>query len=224
MPPLSSPRGGPPQRSAQPVWALKVLRSTPLKRRMPGSVTSTEVNGYRQGLAPRNLVKFLATGQSSTDLSEPEERWPFGVRLPPIRHELTMTAASFWLKAGDLGRGWSVFSTLSPRFKVTQVWEVKGCHRDTRTRIDTRPGSTAKETLTPGQSRGCVGWRIQPTEGHGAPRCRTVASDAPLVKGTTWPSPEDGSSLNQSTAWVRPPEQVRKQGIERAHSRRERVE
>ena len=122
LPPLSSPRGGPPQRSAQPVRALKVLRSTPLKRRMPRPVTSTEVNGYRPGLTPRNLVKFLATGQSSTDLNGPEERELFGVRLPPIRTDLTMTAASFWLETGDLGRGWSVFSTLSPRFKVTQVW------------------------------------------------------------------------------------------------------
>lgn len=38
----------------------------------PDPVTSTEADGYRAELTPRNLMTFLAKGQQSTDLNPPE--------------------------------------------------------------------------------------------------------------------------------------------------------
>lgn len=84
MPPLSSPRRGPPQRPPRPVKDVGDLRYRRLKRRIPNPVTSTEANGYRAGLTPGNLKKFLAKGQQSTDLSPPgKPSLPeFGCRAP----------------------------------------------------------------------------------------------------------------------------------------------
>lgn len=47
-------------------------------------------NGYRPRLTPGNLMKFLAKGQSSTDLIEPERKAfrssVTGIQLPGIRY------------------------------------------------------------------------------------------------------------------------------------------
>jgi len=57
--PLEFPKGGPPQRSAQPVWALKVLRSTPSRGGCPGRSRRPRSTATDQGL-PRKSGEILS--------------------------------------------------------------------------------------------------------------------------------------------------------------------
>ena len=85
LPPLSSPRGGPPQERVGRD-GLTRLRHASLGRRMPYAGHAPE-GGYRPGRAPESLLITLAIGHSSTDsiVARCARQRDVGPRRPPGR-------------------------------------------------------------------------------------------------------------------------------------------
>jgi len=85
LPPLSSPRGGPPQGRVGRD-GLARLRHASLRRRMPYAGHAPE-GGYRPGRAPESLLITLAIGHSSTDsiVARCARQRDVGPRRPPGR-------------------------------------------------------------------------------------------------------------------------------------------
>ncbi len=82
LPPLNSPRCGPPQGPARPGETLTVLLHAHLKRRIPrpGHI-NPGLDGYLVELAPRSLTKFLVKGPTIHRPQQSRNAEPFGVRL-----------------------------------------------------------------------------------------------------------------------------------------------
>ncbi|KAL8827352.1 MAG: hypothetical protein Q9170_007048 [Blastenia crenularia] len=90
LPPLSSPRAGPPQSPRRPVaGGGGSVACSPREEDAGGRSRRAHggPGGYRPRLAPRRLTKSLATGQSSTDLNIAQGSGPLGRRKPPPRPE-----------------------------------------------------------------------------------------------------------------------------------------
>lgn len=98
---------------------------TPQEEETRRRITSTEVDGYRSGLTPRNLLKFLAKGQQSTDPIRSEGQTPSGIRLSQYLTAPATTESGRvrLVETLDLCRGWNVSETLSTRWKIAHARE-----------------------------------------------------------------------------------------------------
>jgi hypothetical protein len=85
LPPLSSSSTGPPQKLVRQANQGPLPRDCSMRSSKGGRLEAGHVhqlvNGYRPRLTPRNLVRILAKGQSSTDLIHTKSTqvfWSFG--------------------------------------------------------------------------------------------------------------------------------------------------